>query len=122
MPVLSSGQWGGQAFKTYRRTGTLDILYLAGGGILAPPDGARGGGGALRGGGGGVGGPGPARAGPGGGVEALRRAWEAALAGLTLQEAARRHPEFGRAVRKFGKTYGVAALAGPKGKDMRRSV
>ena len=34
LPVVSSGQWGGQAVETYRRTRTIDLLYLAGGGIM----------------------------------------------------------------------------------------
>ena len=38
MPVVSSGQWGGQAPETYRQTQTLDLMYLAGGGILAHPE------------------------------------------------------------------------------------
>jgi ribulose-bisphosphate carboxylase large chain len=79
LPVISSGQWGGQAFETYRRTRTTDVLYLAGGGILAHPDG------------------------PAGGLAAIRQAWEAAVAGLTLEEGAARNPEFARAVAKFGR-------------------
>jgi len=79
MPVISSGQWGGQAPETFRRTKTVDLLYLAGGGIMAHPDG------------------------PAGGVRALRQAWEAAVAGLTLEQAARQYPEFARSVEKFGK-------------------
>ncbi|MFI5159576.1 MAG: ribulose-bisphosphate carboxylase large subunit family protein, partial [Sphingobacteriales bacterium] len=30
LPVVSSGQWGGQAFETYRRSQTTDLLYMAG--------------------------------------------------------------------------------------------
>lgn len=78
MPVVSSGQWGGQAPETWRRTRTLDLLYMAGGGIMAHPDG------------------------PAGGVRALRQAWEAAVAGLSLEEAGRRHPELARSIAKFG--------------------
>ena len=37
MPVVSSGQWGGQAMETYRRTKTTNLLYMAGGGIMAHP-------------------------------------------------------------------------------------
>ena len=37
MPVLSSGQWGGQAPDTYRLTGSTDYIYLAGAGIVAHP-------------------------------------------------------------------------------------
>jgi ribulose-bisphosphate carboxylase large chain len=78
MPVVSSGQWGGQAPETYRRTRTLDLLYLAGGGIMAHPDG------------------------PGGGVKALRQAWEAAVEGMPLSEAARKWPELRHSIEKFG--------------------
>jgi ribulose-bisphosphate carboxylase large chain len=80
MPVISSGQWGGQAPETYRRTKTVDVLYLAGGGIMAHPNG------------------------PAGGVTAIRQAWEAARAGLTISAAAAKHPELARAVAKFGGT------------------
>jgi ribulose-bisphosphate carboxylase large chain len=78
LPVVSSGQWGGQAPETYRRTKTVDLLYMAGGGIMAHPDG------------------------PAGGVIALRQAWEGAVAGLTVEQAAERYPEFGNSVKKFG--------------------
>jgi ribulose-bisphosphate carboxylase large chain len=78
LPVLSSGQWGGQAPETYRRTRTTDLLYLAGGGIMAHPGG------------------------PLGGVTALRQAWEAAVAGLTLEEAAKNYRELGESVARFG--------------------
>jgi ribulose-bisphosphate carboxylase large chain len=78
LPVVSSGQWGGQAFETYRRTKTTDLLYMAGGGIMAHPDG------------------------PGGGVVALQQAWEGAVNGLTLTQAASQYAEFGKSVEKFG--------------------
>ena len=38
LPVVSSGQWGGQAPETFRRTRTVDLLYMAGGGIMAHPE------------------------------------------------------------------------------------
>jgi len=79
LPVVSSGQWGGQAFETYRRTQTTDLLYMAGGGIMAHPDG------------------------PAGGVVALQQAWEGAVNGLSLEEAAKQYPEFAKSVEKFGK-------------------
>jgi len=78
LPVVSSGQWGGQAFETYRRTKTTDLLYMAGGGIMAHPDG------------------------PAGGVVALQQAWEGAVKGLTLEQAAQEYSEFGKSVQKFG--------------------
>lgn len=79
LPVVSSGQWGGQAPETYRRTKTVDLLYMAGGGIMAHPDG------------------------PAGGVNALQQAWEAAVDGLSVEEAAAKYPQFGRSVTVFGK-------------------
>jgi ribulose-bisphosphate carboxylase large chain len=79
LPVVSSGQWGGQAVETYRCTRTIDLLYLAGGGILAHPGG------------------------PASGVRAIRQAWEAAVAGQSLEQAAARHPELAQAIAKFGR-------------------
>src|SRR5258706_10122116 len=79
MPVVSSGQWGGQAFETWRRTKTVDLLYMAGGGIMAHPMGA------------------------GAGVTALQQAWKAAVDGLSLEEAAKQYPEFNKSVEKFAK-------------------
>jgi ribulose-bisphosphate carboxylase large chain len=79
LPVVSSGQWGGQAPETYRRTRTIDLLYMAGGGIMAHPDG------------------------PAGGVIALQQAWKAAVEGLTVEEAAQHYPQFAKSVEKFGR-------------------
>jgi len=79
LPVVSSGQWGGQAFETWRRTKTVDLLYMAGGGIMAHP------------------------MGPAAGVTALQQAWKAAVDGLSLAEAAKQYPEFAKSVEKFGK-------------------
>jgi ribulose-bisphosphate carboxylase large chain len=79
LPVVSSGQWGGQAPETYRRTQTVDLLYMAGGGIMAHPSGASA------------------------GVVALQQAWKAAVDGLSIEEAALQYPEFAQSVAKFGK-------------------
>jgi ribulose-bisphosphate carboxylase large chain len=78
MPVVSSGQWGGQAPDTYARTGTTDLMYLAGGGIMAHP------------------------AGPKGGVTAIRQAWQAAVDGVDLEERAKEHPELRGSLETFG--------------------
>ena len=78
LPVVSSGQWGGQAPETYRRTQTTDLLYMAGGGILAHP------------------------MGPAAGVTALQQAWQAAVDGLGIKDAAKIYPEFAKSVEKFG--------------------
>jgi len=78
LPVVSSGQWGGQAPETFRRTKTTDLLYMAGGGIMAHPDG------------------------PAAGVQFLRKWWEAAVEGLTAEQAAKKYPELAKSVAKFG--------------------
>ena len=82
LPVVSSGQWGGQACETYRRTKTVDLLYMAGGGIMAHPDG------------------------PAAGVRSLQKWWAAAVEGLTLEQAAAKYPELKKSVEKFGRQGG----------------
>ena len=79
LPVAGSGQSGGQAPETFARTGrTVDLMYLAGGGIVSHPGG------------------------PGAGVKAVRQAWEAAVAGVPLEAYAREHPELAQSLAKFG--------------------
>jgi ribulose-bisphosphate carboxylase large chain len=78
LPVVSSGQWGGQAFETYKQVPTTDLLYMAGGGIMAHPNGAAA------------------------GVVAIQQAWQAVVDGLTIDEAANLYPEFKLAKEKFG--------------------
>jgi ribulose-bisphosphate carboxylase large chain len=82
LPVVSSGQWGGQACETFRRTKTVDLLYMAGGGIMAHPDG------------------------PAAGVRSLQKWWNAAVEGLTLEQAAAKYPALNKSVEKFGKKGG----------------
>ena len=79
MPVISSGQWGGQAPETFRRTGTLDLMYVAGGGIMAHPGG------------------------PAAGLRGIQQAWEAAEKGVALEEYARTHEELRQTIEKFGR-------------------
>lgn len=78
MPVVSSGQWGGQAPETYRLAGTTDLMYVAGGGIMAHP------------------------MGPAAGLRALQQAWEAAVRGIDLNTYATTHPELRETISKFG--------------------
>ncbi|MCB9461177.1 MAG: ribulose-bisphosphate carboxylase large subunit family protein [Anaerolineaceae bacterium] len=78
MPVFSSGQWAGQAPDTYAALHSTDLMYLAGGGILAHPDG------------------------PAAGVRSLRQAWQAALEGAPLNEFAEKHSELKQALEKYG--------------------
>jgi ribulose-bisphosphate carboxylase large chain len=78
VPVLSSGQWAGQAPDTYREIGSVDLMYLCGGGILAHAGG------------------------PAAGVASIRQAWEAALDGRSLEEAATVHAELRQAIETYG--------------------
>ncbi|WP_114836278.1 3-oxo-isoapionate-4-phosphate decarboxylase OiaX (plasmid) [Agrobacterium tumefaciens] len=83
MPVVCSGQWGGQAPETYARTGqTLDHLYLCGGGVVSHPGG------------------------PAAGVRAVQQAWQATREGVALDEYAKTHRELREALDKFGKAGG----------------
>ncbi len=79
LPVVCSGQWGGQAWDTYARTGgTLDLMYLGGGGIHGHP------------------------MGPAAGVAAIRQAWQAAAQGIPAEAMAQRYPELAASLRKWG--------------------
>jgi ribulose-bisphosphate carboxylase large chain len=78
MPAISSGQWGGQAPKTYAAADGTDVIYLAGGGIMAHP------------------------LGPAAGVVAIRQAWKAASSGIDLNEFAAGAPELAESIRAFG--------------------
>ncbi|MHA1564690.1 MAG: ribulose-bisphosphate carboxylase large subunit family protein [Alphaproteobacteria bacterium] len=78
MPVFSSGQWAGQAFDTFAALGSADLIYAAGGGIMAHPDG------------------------PQAGVASIRQAWTAAQAGQDQATAAADSAVLRRAVEKFG--------------------
>jgi ribulose-bisphosphate carboxylase large chain len=79
LPVVCSGQWGGQAPETYRRTGrTLDLMYLCGGGVVSHPGG------------------------PAAGVRAVQQAWQATVEGIDLADYAATHPELSQSLEKFG--------------------
>jgi ribulose-bisphosphate carboxylase large chain len=78
LPVVSSGQWGGQAPETWRRTQTTDLLYMAGGGIQAHPDG------------------------PAAGVRSLQLWWQAAAEGCSYEAAIARYPALAKSAMKFG--------------------
>ena len=77
MPVFSSGQTVLQAPDTFKALGSTDLLYLAGGGLIAHPDGVAA------------------------GVKSLQEAWEAALQGVALESYAKSHPALAKAVEKF---------------------
>lgn len=77
MPVFSSGQWAGQAPDTYKALGSIDLINACGGGIMAHPGGIAA------------------------GVLSIRQAWQAAVAGRSLDDYAREHPELRQALDYF---------------------
>jgi ribulose-bisphosphate carboxylase large chain len=78
MPAISSAQWAGSALPIYAATKSVDVIHLAGGGIIAHPGGTAA------------------------GVLSMQQGWEAALAGVGLEEYAQRHTELRAAINKFG--------------------
>ena len=78
MPVFSSGQSAKQAASTYQALGSADLIYAAGGGIMAHPDGIAA------------------------GVESLRQAWQAAMSGVPLPDYAKTRPALARALEAYG--------------------
>ncbi|MHA1152679.1 MAG: ribulose-bisphosphate carboxylase large subunit family protein [Alphaproteobacteria bacterium] len=78
MPVFSSGQTAAQAADTFGALGSTDLIYCCGGGVAAHPGGVAA------------------------GVASLRQAWQAAVAGVPLDEHARQHPELAQALEAFG--------------------
>ncbi len=79
LPVFSSGQWAGTVPATWAAMGNDDLLFMAGGGILAHPGG------------------------PAAGVASLRQAWSATRAGTPLEAHAANAPELAQALAFFGR-------------------
>ena len=77
MPVFSSGQTARQVPDTYHALGTVDLMYLAGGGLMAHPDGVAA------------------------GVRSLQQAWEAAMQSISLTDYSLAHPELAHALEWF---------------------
>jgi ribulose-bisphosphate carboxylase large chain len=77
MPVFSSGQTASQAAATYQALGSIDLIHAAGGGIMGHPNGVAA------------------------GVRSLREAWEAAVAGIPLEDYARSHPDLKASLERF---------------------
>jgi ribulose-bisphosphate carboxylase large chain len=78
MPVFSSGQSAKQAPGTFTGLGSTDLIFTAGGGIMAHPGGIAA------------------------GVAALREAWEAAVEGIDLREYAAKRPALAKALEAVG--------------------
>jgi ribulose-bisphosphate carboxylase large chain len=77
VPVFSSGQWGAQAPDMYGLLKSVDLMHLAGGGIIGHPDGIAA------------------------GVASMREAWEAAVAGVDLTAYAESRPALKGALAQF---------------------
>jgi len=79
LPAFSSGQSAATVQATYDAIGHADLLFMAGGGIMAHPGG------------------------PAAGVTSIRQAWDAVTSGVSLEQAARVHPELRQALATFGR-------------------
>jgi ribulose-bisphosphate carboxylase large chain len=78
MPVVSSGQWAGQAVDTYSAVKSFDLMYVCGGGIVGHPSGISA------------------------GVRSVQQAWEAARQGKSLEEYSTDHQELKEALEFYG--------------------
>ncbi|MEO8627614.1 MAG: ribulose-bisphosphate carboxylase large subunit family protein [Betaproteobacteria bacterium] len=78
MPAISSAQWAGSAVDIYGASHTMDVIHLAGGGIIAHPGGTAA------------------------GVRSMQQGWQAATSGTPLAQYAQTHPELRGAIEKFG--------------------
>lgn len=78
MPVFSSGQTVRQAAPTFAVLRSTDLIHAAGGGIVAHPNGMAA------------------------GVMAFREAWDAAIAGIPVDDHAKDHPALRAALKAYG--------------------
>ena len=78
LPAFSSGQWAGTVPATFAALGHTDLLFMAGGGVMAHPGG------------------------PPAGVESIREAWAAVQAGEALETRAAGRPALRQALDTFG--------------------
>lgn len=78
LPVFSSGQWAAQAPVLFNKLKSVDLMHLAGGGIIGHPLGIEA------------------------GVQSMREGWEAAVQNVPLQQYAQGKPALTAALRKFG--------------------
>lgn len=79
MPVFSSGQSAKQAEDTYKLLQSTDLIFACGGGVMAHPGGI------------------------GAGIRSIRSAWEAAVAGVPLGQAAAKNQDLQQALEMFGR-------------------
>lgn len=79
LPVFSSGQWAAQAPDLYNKLQSVDLMHLAGGGIIGHPLGIEA------------------------GVQSMREGWEAATQGISLKRYSEGRPALTAALEKFGR-------------------
>lgn len=77
MPVFSSGQTVRQVHDTWKCLGSADLIFAAGGGLMAHPSG------------------------PAAGVRAIRQAWKAAMSGVSLENHAETQADLRQALEKY---------------------
>ena len=78
MPVFSSGQTAAQPPATFAALGSTDLIFLAGGGIIGHPSGAKA------------------------GVQSLAEAWQAAVEGVPLEIYSQTRPALRETLMAFG--------------------
>lgn len=78
LPAFSSGQTAATVQATFDAVGSTDLLFMAGGGIMAHPGG------------------------PAEGVASIRAAWNAVQAGWSVRDAAAHEPALAQALDAFG--------------------
>ncbi|MBK1716614.1 RuBisCO large subunit C-terminal-like domain-containing protein [Thiocystis violacea] len=84
LPVPGGSDWAGTLRPLYEKLGTIDFGFVPGRGVFGHPMGPRG------------------------GAASIRQAWEAIVAGVSLEDQASRHPELRAAIEAFGGSPTVA--------------
>jgi ribulose-bisphosphate carboxylase large chain len=78
LPIPGGSDWAGTLEGVFRRVGSVDFGFIPGRGVFGHP------------------------MGPTGGAASLRQAWEAIVAGISIEEYAKTHPELRAAIDAFG--------------------
>jgi ribulose-bisphosphate carboxylase large chain len=78
LPIPGGSDWAGTLEGVYRRVGTVDFGFIPGRGVFGHPQG------------------------PSAGAASLRQAWDALVAGMSIEEYAQGHPELRAAIDAFG--------------------
>lgn len=78
LPIPGGSDWAGTLAGVYRRVGSVDFGFIPGRGVFGHP------------------------MGPTGGAASLRQAWDAIVAGVSIEQYAETHPELRAAIDAFG--------------------